>query len=183
MTIAQRLHDLVAPLLADLGIEIYDLEYVGGTLRITVDRPGGIDLEAIALATRVVSRELDHSDPLPGHYTLEVSSPGLERSLRTPEHFRRALGSTVALRTHPHVEGERRAQGILREVDDDGIIVFVTDGLEPGERRLAFDEVERARTVFTWGPTPKPGSTSRAKRPAATQSKQPIDSQRKAGAS
>lgn len=185
MSSTRQLHDLVAPLLADLDIEIYDLEHGGGVLRITVDRPGGIDLEAIALATRIVSRELDHADPLPGRYTLEVSSPGLERALRTPEHFRRVVGSTIALRTHPHVAGERRVQGILRDADSDGITVFVTEGPEAGERRFALDDVERARTVFTWGPAPKPGSSSAraAKRAAPKQVRHPIDSQRKAGAS
>src|SRR5882757_4410398 len=102
MTVTDRVRDLVDPLLADLGLEIYDIEQLAGTLRITIDRPGGIDLESLALATRVVSRQLDHDDPIPGRYTLEVSSPGLERTLRTPEHFERAVGQIVNLRTHPH---------------------------------------------------------------------------------
>jgi ribosome maturation factor RimP len=173
MSIVQQVRDLVTPLLDDLGLEIYDLEHTGGTLRLTIDRPGGVDLEAIALATRLVSRELDHTDPLPGHYTLEVTSPGLERTLRTPEHFRRAVSSAIAVRTHAHVDGERRAQGILREADDDGITMSVTDTPGAGERRLAYDDIERARMVFTWAPTPKPGGAK----------KQHTDSQRKAGAS
>ncbi|HEX9258800.1 MAG TPA: ribosome maturation factor RimP [Acidimicrobiales bacterium] len=169
MGVVERVSALATPLLADLGLEIYDIEHGGGTLRITVDRVGGVDLEAIAVATRVISRELDHTDPIPGRYTLEVTSPGLERTLRTPAHFRKAVGTTVSVRTHPHVEGSRRAHGVLQAADDDGITVLDTE--VPGERRLRYDDIERARTVFEWGPTPKraPAKGSSSARPKGAQ--------------
>jgi ribosome maturation factor RimP len=153
MTVVERVRSAVAPLLADLGLEIYDIEHTGGVLRISVDKPGGIDLDSIALATRVVSRQLDHDDPIPGRYTLEVTSPGIERPLRTPEHFERAVGQIVNLRTHPEVEGDRRARGELLAVAADGITVRLEDGTE---RTIRFEEIERARTVFEWGPTASP---------------------------
>jgi ribosome maturation factor RimP len=153
MTVVERVHQLVAPVLGDLGLDLYDLDYVGGTLRVTVDRSGGVDLDTIALATRLISRELDHADPVPGRYTLEVTSPGLERPLRTPRHFAAAVGTTVAIRTHPEVEGERRVQGVVAAADDDGVVVRTESGVE---RRLAYEEIERARTVFEWGATPRP---------------------------
>jgi len=169
MTLTDRVRDLVDPLLSDLGLEIYDIEQAGGTLRITVDRPGGIDLESLALATRVVSRELDHDDPVPGRYTLEVSSPGLERALRLPEHFRRAVGSDVTVRTHPRDGGPRRLTGVLSVADDDGIVVTVTEPgeAELGEHHVRYDDIDRCRTVFRWGAAPKP-SPSRQKPRAAT---------------
>lgn len=172
MTVTERVRDLVDPLLADLGLEIYDIEQAGGTLRITVDRPGGIDLESLALATRVVSRQLDHDDPIPGRYTLEVSSPGLERVLRLPEHYRRAVGSDVAVRTHPRDEAPRRLTGLLSAVDDDGIVVTVSEPgeAEPGDYRLRYDDIDRCRTVFRWGAAPKP-SPSRQKPRIATATK------------
>ena len=164
MNTNDRVRELITPLLADLGLELDDLELAGGMLRVTIDRPGGVDLDAIAEATRIISRELDHSDPIPGRYTLEVSSPGLERPLRTPAHFAKAIGAAVSVRTHARVEGERRVHGQLIAADDDGITV-AADGPEgPVERRLRYDEIERARTVFEWAPAPKPGST---RRPAA----------------
>src|SRR3954454_24443159 len=123
MTVADRVRASVTPLLHDPGLEIYALEHAGGVLRISLDKPGGIDLDAIALATRVVSRQLDHDDPIPGRYTLEVTSPGIERPLRTPEHFERAVGQLVNLRTHPEVEGDRRARGQLAAADAGGITV------------------------------------------------------------
>ena len=158
MGVAERVHPLVAPILADLGLELYDLEHGGGTLRVVIDREGGVDLDELALATRLISRQLDHSDPIPGRYTLEVTSPGLERTLRTAEHYRLAVGSTVSVRTLPHVEGDRRVHGVLVAADGDRITVRLDDGPALGsERTLAVADVERARTVFEWGPGPKPG--------------------------
>jgi ribosome maturation factor RimP len=138
---------LVEPLLAARGLELFDVELRSGILRISVDKDTGLDLDAISEASEVISDALDNEDPIPGKYTLEVSSPGLERPLRTPAHFRRFVGTTVSIRTQPEVEGERRIQGTLEAADDDGITV--------AGRRLTYSEIERARTVFEWGPTPK----------------------------
>ena len=154
-TAEERVKALVAPIIADLGLDLYDFEYAGGVVRVTLDKPGGVDLEAIALATRLISREMDHVDPISGRYTLEVSSPGLERNLRTPSHFQRIIGWTVNVRTHASVEGERRAQGVLSAADHDGITVTFTKGEELLERHLAYGDIERARTVFEWAKTEK----------------------------
>lgn len=168
MTIADRVRDIVAPVLAEAvtAIELVDVEHLGGVLRVTVDQPGGIDLEAIATATRLVSRALDEADPLPGRYTLEVSSPGLERPLRTPEQFRRALGAEVVVKTNPDGDGERRVQGVLVAADDDGIAV--RDEGSQTERRLRHEQIEKARTIFVWGPAPKPGAPKNRPKKAAT---------------
>jgi ribosome maturation factor RimP len=154
-TAEERVRALVVPIIADLGLDLYDFEYAGGVVRVTLDKPGGVDLEAIALATRLISREMDHVDPISGRYTLEVSSPGLERNLRTPSHFQRIIGWTVNVRTHASVEGDRRAQGVLSAADDSGITVTFTKGKELLERRLAYADIERARTVFEWAKTEK----------------------------
>ena len=154
-SVVERVREIVAPLLAARGLEVYDVEHAGAALRIVVNREGGVDLDALADATRTVSRALDEHDPLPESYTLEVSSPGLERPLRTPAHFQRAVGTAVKVKTFPEVEGDRRVEGVLTAADGDGITV--------GERRLRYDEIERARTVFEWGPTPKPTSSKKKK--------------------
>jgi len=160
MAVIDKVQKIIEPVLTDLGLQLYDLEHTGGALRVTIDRDGGIDMEAIAQATRLVSRELDRTDPMPGAYTLEVSSPGLERTLRRPDHFRKAVGTAVSVRTHGRVEGERRVQGTLSAADDEGITVEA-EGDTPGgpttPRFVRYDQIERARTIFTWGPTPKPG--------------------------
>jgi len=169
MGVVERVHPLVAPILADLGLDLYDLEHAGGILKVVVDRAGGVDLEEIALATRLISRELDHSDPIPGRYTLEVGSPGLERVLRTPEHFRRAVGTKVNVRTLSHVPGDRRFQGLLLAADEHQLTVRIDEaGPQLGEERtLALADVERARTVFEWGGAPKPGKPGAGKIPGA----------------
>ncbi|MDA8357164.1 MAG: ribosome maturation factor RimP [Actinomycetota bacterium] len=146
---AEELNAVLVGLLASRDLELVDVEIAAGTVKVTVDRPGGVDLDSIAGAHRVISGALDELDPFPGRYTLEVSSPGVERRLRTPAHFARAVGEVVSVRTVPGVE-PRRARGRLARVDEDG---FVLEGDDvPGELKFCFADVERARTVFTWGP-------------------------------
>lgn len=170
MTTSERVRALVEPVVARAGCEIYDVEHTGGAVRVLVDREGGVDLEVLAQLTRQVSRLLDEHDPLPGRYVLEVSSPGLERPLRTAAHFVRAVGSEVSVKTLPGIEGERRVRGTLAAADDEGFTVRLAEGEAGAERRLRYDEIERARTVFEWGPAPKPGGggTRTKKRKAAT---------------
>lgn len=153
MAIVDRVRELVAPIIEAEEVELYDIEHNGGVLRIFVDHPDGIDIDVIKRISRSIGHELDEADPIPGRYTLEVSSPGLERPLRTPEHFRRAVGSVVKVKTLPRVDGDRRIEGEITAVDDDGVEI-TADGVA---RRVAFDDISKARTVFEWGPTPKPG--------------------------
>jgi len=172
MTTTDRIRSLVAPLVTERGLELYDLEQQGGVVRVLVDREGGVGIDDISALTRSVSRALDDADPISGRYTLEVSSPGLERPLRTPAHFRRAVGETVIVKTLPGVDGDRRVRGTLVESDDRSVVVglldpgggpLLDDAGELRRRRIAIADVERARTVFEWGPAPKPGG---AKGPA-----------------
>lgn len=170
----RELVDALAPPLSELGVELVDVEVHGATLRVTVDRSGGIDLDGIAGASRVVSQTLDMVDPLPGRYTLEVSSPGLERRLRTPAHFARAVGAMVSVRMRAGAGGAdlaadqdagegpwpaRRLRGQLSAADEEG---FTLEGSEipGGKARVRYSDVERARTVFEWG-SPGPGADRR----------------------
>lgn len=166
---AEQLAAVLTPTLAGLGLECYEVELSGSararTLRVLVDRPGGVDLEAVTAATEALAPVLD-TDPtvaaaLPGGYLLEVSSPGLERPLRTPAHFRRALGTPISLKTETGPEGPRRERVLLVGADADGIEVEA-DG---DRRRVAYAEIVQARTVFEWGPAAKPGKAA-AGRPA-----------------
>ncbi len=149
MTTTQRVEPLVTPVLDELGLELYDLELAGGVLRVLVDRDGGADIDAIAKVARNLSRSLDEHDPIDGGYTLEVSTPGLERPLRTPTHFGRAVGTVAKVKTKPGTDGERRVEGTITGADDTTVTVRDADGIE---RTLRIDEIERARTVFEWGP-------------------------------
>ena len=155
MTVNDRVRDVVGVPLETSGLELVDVEHTGSLLRVTVDRPGGVDLDAISDASRLVSEALDRTDVVPGRYVLEVSSPRVERALRTPDHFRRFVGSRVAVRTRPATEGERRVEGELETADDEGVVV--------AGRRLAYGDIERARTVFVWEPAAKPGKGAKGK--------------------
>ena len=162
-TVVNRVRALAAPIVADLGLEIYDLEMVSGVLRLSIDTPtggpAGVTLDNIALVSRLVSRELDHNDPMPGRYTLEVTSPGLERPLRTADHFRREVNKVVSVRLREAVDGRRRLQGTLLRADERGCVVCLED--TGTEIAVTYDRIERAKTVFVWGSEGKPGSSSR----------------------
>ncbi len=155
MSVADRVRRIVEPLLAEQGLECFDVDFNGGRLVVMADRPGGVDLDALTEATRTISFALDKEDPVPGHYVLEVSSPGLERRLRTPDHFRRFVGTAVTVKLVATVEGSRRLSGTLDAVDASGITV--------NGRTIAFADIDRAQTVFEWGPSPKPGKPSPGK--------------------
>ncbi len=168
MAIVDRVRDLVGSVVADSGADLYDVEFDGGVLRILVDREGGIGIDTIKTISRAAARILDEADPISSRYTLEVSSPGLERPLRTEDHFQKATGELVKLKTYADVDGERRFAGTVVGADADGVSIDV-DGTE---RRFAYDQLAKARTVFEWGPTPKPGqpnsSKNRSTKPGAS---------------
>ena len=157
--VLDAVHHLVAPIVNDLGLDLYDLEFAGGTLRVVVDTPAGgpagVSLDTTALITRLVSRELDHEDPVPGRYTLEVTSPGLERTLREPRHYQREVGKDVSVKTTEAIDGVRRFQGVLVAANDDAITVRDVDGRE---MTIPYHRIEKTKTIFSWGAAPKPGS-------------------------
>ncbi len=161
MTVVERVRELVEPLLSARQLDLYDVEMAGPVLRVVVDRPGPLDLDVLGDATRAVSRALDEADPIAGTYTLEVTTPGLERTLRTPAHFARAVGEQVKVKltAAAATSDERRVAGELVGADDEAITVRtgVDDAGAPVERRVAYGDVERARTIFEWGPAEKPG--------------------------
>jgi len=107
----------LAPLVEGLGYELWELEYSpgrgNGFLRLYIDAAAGITLDDCERVSRAVSEVLDAEDPIPGQYTLEVSSPGLERPLRTAQHFARFVGETVSVETVQAIEGRRRFKGAL----------------------------------------------------------------------
>ena len=147
------------PMLSSLGLELYDVEFSAGTLNVVVNRPGGVDVESLTKANRTISEWLDANDPIAGRFTLDVSSPGLERKLRTPAHFSSAVGELVTLRELRDGEPTRRLEGTLVSVDGSSLTI---DDNDLGAVTVAVDAIERARTVFAWGAT-KPASTKGTK--------------------
>ena len=120
-----RLIALFEPALAGIGYELVEVEFVtsqgGATLRVYIDRPEGIDMDDVTAASPVISDLLDVEDPFPGAYSLEVSSPGLDRVLRKPEHFARFVDNRVKVELAVPRDGRKRYTGMLRRADGESI--------------------------------------------------------------
>ena len=142
-----ELANLIEPTVVNLGYELADLELKlggrDGVVRVFIDKPDGVDLTDCELVSKQLSAVLDVEDPLPGHYTLEVSSPGLDRKLTKPSHFQRFLGETVRVKLRFPLEGRRNFRGTLRAADDKTIEVEV-DGKS---YRLDMAAIESARLI------------------------------------
>jgi ribosome maturation factor RimP len=131
-----------------LGFEMVDVELVGGgrspILRVYIDSPQGITADDCADVSRQLSAIFDVEDPLPGSYVLEVSSPGLDRPLVTPEDFRKRVGETVKVKLRrPDETGRRNFTGVLVDATNDDAVVEV----DKERFRLPYVVIERARLV------------------------------------
>jgi ribosome maturation factor RimP len=159
---------LAEPALAAAGLETWDVEIGRGVLRVMVDKPGGVDLETLTRASGIVSGLIDeHPEVAPeGSYQLEVSSPGVERTLRTPDQFRRYVGADVNIKTAVPVAGARRHRGRLGSVAEHEIELRPEDRPEGEPIRIAFDQIERARTVLVWAPAPAPAARRQGRKAA-----------------
>jgi ribosome maturation factor RimP len=146
-----ELEALVRPVVEAAGLELVDVTFRRESgrriLRVTVDREEGADLDTIARASERLSRRLDLEDFAPGSYTLEVTSPGVERPLRRPEDFADRVGHKVKVRTVQPVEGARNHTGVITAAGDEA----VTLAMDAGERTLPYRDISSARTVFEWG--------------------------------
>ncbi len=141
---------LVRPVVEGAGLELVDIAFRRESgrrvLSVVVDRDGGVDLDTIAELAEKVSRRLDVEGFAPGPYALEVSSPGIERSLKRPPEFRRRVGAMVKVKTTAPIEGRTNITGELVSADDDGIVVAAGGG----ELRVRYAEIANARTVVDW---------------------------------
>ncbi len=147
---------LIEPWLAAERVELDDLELTGSgtarTLRVLVDADGGVDIDRIAQLSLGISGLLDAQADLDGPYQLEVSSPGLERKLRSPRHFHKSIGREVNVKVRR--EGVSVViKGELSKADEQGFVVRS----EGAETTATYDEVTSAKTVFRWQAAPKPG--------------------------
>jgi ribosome maturation factor RimP len=145
VTLRERLIALMEPLLGRLGYELVELEHSAGRasalVRLYIDRPEGVGLDDCERVSREVSALLDVEDPIPTSYTLEVSSPGLDRVLRTPAHFARFVGSRVFVELKEPRAGRRRYTGALLSVDEAGIVLMV----DRERVEVALAEIAKAR--------------------------------------
>ena len=147
-----RIWELAAPLAEIQGLEIIDIELrreggrSGRVLRLYLDKEGGPNMDDLSQVSRELSALLDVHDVVEGAYTLEVSSPGINRPLKLPQHFKRFVGKTIRVRTRDLVQGRRSFLGSLLDVMDDKIAVN-----QDGTRfEIPFAVIEKANYEHDW---------------------------------
>lgn len=143
----EELTRLLEPTIEQLGYELADLELrLAGrdsVVRVFIDKPEGVGLEDCETVSRQVSAVLDVEDPVPGHYVLEVSSPGLDRKLTKPAHYQRYVGDDIRVQLRFPIEGRRKFRGKLLAANEQTIQMEV-DGLA---HELPIATIETARLV------------------------------------
>ena len=142
-----KLNEIIQPLVEDLGYEFVGLEYTSAArhsvLRIYIDQEKGVDVEDCATVSREVAAIMDVKDPIKGQYTLEVSSPGLERPLFTVAQYREFIDYLVNINLYGPQDGRRKFQGPIVAVSEEGV-TLEQDGVEV---ILNFDNIAKARLV------------------------------------
>nr|WP_243434422.1 MULTISPECIES: ribosome maturation factor RimP [unclassified Pseudomonas] len=143
----EQLQALLAPVVEALGYECWGLEFISqgrhSLLRVYIDRPEGILIDDCEIVSRQVSGILDVEDPISGEYTLEVSSPGMDRPLFTLDQFARYVGEQVKIKLRTPFERRRNFQGILRGVEEQDVVVLVDDH----EYLLPVDSIDKANII------------------------------------
>lgn len=147
--IETQIEECIRPILAATPYDIYDIEFVkeGSAfyLRIFIDKEDGIDLDDCEKVTDLINDPLDAVDPIKEPYYLEVSSPGIERRLKTLGHFEKAVGEKVFIKTYSPIDGKKEFIGILTKVDNQQI----TLGQEGEEKIFPYDKIAKANlSVF-----------------------------------
>ena len=154
MTTAE-IWQLIEPYLAAERLELDDLEFSGEgrgrVLRVAIDGES-VDIERLADVSRGISRILDNETSLDDAYRLEVTTPGLERNLRRPEHYKKSVGREVVAKIR-RGEDRRTIRGVIKEAGEGTFTVEHSDDTEI----VSYDEVIKAKTVFRWEKAPKPG--------------------------
>lgn len=143
----QQLQDMLAPVIEAMGFDCWGIEYIAqgrhSVLRIYIESPDGINVDDCEAVSRQISAVLDVEDPISGEYVLEVSSPGMDRSLFKLQQFQDLAGQEVKIRLRSAIEERRNFQGILRGVEDDDVVVLVDEY----EYLLPFELIEKANIV------------------------------------
>lgn len=149
----EEVRDLAEAVTRRRSLRLWDVEMGGqpgrAIVRVFVEGEDGVDLDTVAEVAEEISRGLDLRDPIQGRYTLEVSSPGLERSLKEPDHWRASAGKKVTVKTKEKIVGDsHRLDATVEETTEDGVMLR-PDGSEAAVE-IPFEAIRSARTVFEW---------------------------------
>ncbi|MGM0652795.1 MAG: ribosome maturation factor RimP [Bacillota bacterium] len=146
--VQDNLVNLIEPFLEDMGFELLRLDYVTGKkgqLRLFIDTEDGVTIDHCEEVSRALSGFLDMQDPIPHAYTLEVSSPGLERPLTKKEHFQRFQGEKVKVKTSEVIKGSNKFSGVLQSAGSDSIEVIGDDG---SSVVIPYNKIDRANLWY-----------------------------------
>ena len=151
MGVLDEVTDLAGAVARRRSLSLWDVELGGrpgsAVLRVYVDSDKGVDLDTVAEVSEELSRGLDLRDPIPGRYVLEVSSPGLERTLKTPEHFRLSVGRKAVVKTFEPLDGKsNRLEGVIESAGETSTVLRTADG----DVEVPYRAIKSARTVFEW---------------------------------
>jgi len=143
-----ELRKLIEPAVTAFGFELLGVEFIpgkSGLLRVYIDHEDGIGVDDCKAVSYQVSGLLDVEDPIRGHYTLEVSSPGLDRPLFTAEHFTQFIGHEVKLRLHSPLEGQRRFKALIKGVEGD--VIHLTSSETDEDWQISLDNIDKANLL------------------------------------
>ncbi len=151
-SVNDRLQAVVAPILWSLGVELVEVVCVGqgprSVVRVSIDKPGGVTITDCEQVHKALGPALDVADPFPHAYTLEVSSPGLDRPFKRPQDYRRAVGKQVTLKLRQPLGGQWRVTGELCDVDEQAVIVGITSEASAPQRvRIELNGIAEARLI------------------------------------
>lgn len=151
--VVDRVQDVISPILWALGLELVEVVCVGqgprSVVRVLIDKPGGVTVTDCEQAHKALGPALDVADPFPHAYTLEVSSPGLDRPFKRLQDYQRAIGKEVSLKLRQPLNGQWRVIGRLAEADDRAVSLIIPAGRDqPQTLRVKREEIAEARLVI-----------------------------------
>lgn len=149
--VADRLREVISPILWTLGLELVDVVCVGkgprSIVRVLIDKSGGVSIADCEQAHKALGPALDVADPFPHAYTLEVSSPGLDRPFKRFQDYQRAIGKEVSLKLRQPLDGQWRITGQLMQVDEQAVVLTVAAMRTPQTVKLNRDMIAEAKLV------------------------------------
>jgi len=149
---SDRLQEIISPILWTLGLELVDVVCLGqgprSVIRVLIDKPGGVTITDCEQAHKALGPALDVADPFPHAYTLEVSSPGLDRPLKRPQDYQRAIGKHINVKLRQPLDGQWKLSGELMQADEQAVVLNSAQGSSvPQPLRLGLEMIVEARLV------------------------------------
>lgn len=148
-SVEEKIEDLTYNIVKELGYELYDVEYVKEGkdyfLRLYIESENGIDLNDCEKVSNVITEILDKEDPIKEQYFLEVSSTGVEKSLRKDKHLKANIGEEIQVKLFKPLDGQKAYKGILKDFDKDSLTIFLQD-----EIKIDRKNISQIKTVYNW---------------------------------